>query len=656
MTTQSDDGSVTVEKGSELAADVSKESASKGPLKAGPYGEITVKTAASPAAGRVGEVITYETTITNLSESDPRSLRISDTLIGAYNDEPDIANAIELGPSESIVYKRSVTLSTENASRPAGFISATTVEVEGSSKEPVVVEEPHELPIAIDSSSQLRPSDIENLARLAGHAQLFIRPQFGKLEQVEEVTKRTSATFAQMQLDKAMSDGVRNHLVTLGFRDLSRILLGYTHPTNESTAPEHLFADGESRLARHLAELNDDSDERDEWPDANFCTFGTWASLTIGRNVRNRFAPRRFDQTTTNAFRGAFTRLAIDVRQTNKQRLSRLLAAAQGIVFDELNRSVENLLKSTDWLEGIINDELIKLENAESALAAGDRKALLDRYAKIEPILARQIGGNLLALPAKHPDSEMVNKAGAEDDEEETPNLPAPASAETGRDERYADLVHGLVSYLLARHAHNAGMMKARSELIFRGNVLIESYVQIKVQQVLDYSVDEIASSYFKEQIGVEASENRGAGRWRRRINRVAAERFEQSFGDVWSRVLTDQVLVARVGDEVIRLGRDIPDPPGSSSFFPEDLDPICDGWANNLLLRFDHSFGYGTGTRSHNWGVYDDRMNWLVNLLRSRQQSFGVWKEPFTLQEEVLVRAHQDPTDGLPGGSPWTR
>ncbi len=595
---------------------------------------IRVETQSDPEIGEAGTVVNYTTTITNYRTEPLEGLVLTDSLVGTYNHEPDWPEGpIGLGPNESRQFTRSMVLTADNAASTEGFVSTTSAELTGQTKEPQVFTAEHRLSIA--RTSTLTPSEIENLSALAGHAQLFIRPRFGGLEQRGDEPQRTVASFADMKLEKlSIADGVQNHLVTLGFRDLSRVLLGYTYNLGGPLDAQGLAAAGEKLLAQT---------EDNEWPDANFCAFGTWASLTIGRNVRNRFAPRRFDQSTTNAVRGVFNRLAIDVRQTNKQRLSNLLAAAQRVVFKELSVSVEGLLARTASLEAEIFEPAMRLLTSIDAGGEpklGDHKALLDLYAKIEPALAAEVKANPLPLPPTDPNEPPFT----------------PALAKTDRDERYSDLAHGLVSYLLARQATKAGMDKARSELIFRGNVLIESYVQIKVQRVLDYSVEEIAADYFDQQIGIEASENRGAGRWRRRINRAASERFERSFGDVWGRVLTDQVLVARVGEEVIRLGRDLPDPPGSTSFFPPALDPICDGWANNLLLRFDHSFGYGTGTRSHNWGVFDDRMNWLINLLRSRQQSGGVWKEPFTLQEEVLVRAHQDPTDGIPGVSTWTR
>lgn len=484
--------------------------------------------------------------------------------------------------------------------------------------------------------SDLTPELIADLHLVANHARIFLGPKFGSLG----AGQRTVAHFQDMKRlgDADLDVDVKNHLITMGFFDLSRVLLGYTYGhdfeqvSDVDAIAQELARAGEQELAAARR-------PREGWPDANFCAFGTWASLTIGRNVRNRFAPRRLDNTTSNAIRGAVSRLAIDMRQTNQQRLSRLLGAAQQVVFTELVNAVEGLIDQTAHLES--NKEL------RPDFSQAENKAdLLAELAVVEKLLGSKLEPRRLIGTTE------------------------PKTARPGRNERYDDLQHGLLSYFLARQlrpetatqqdaAQSPDLMKmamrsARSELIFRGNVLIESYVQLKVQQVLDYSVDEIASDYFSEQIGIEASENRGAGRWRRRLNRSSLKSFERRLGDVWPRFVTDQILVARVGEEIIRLGRDLPDPPDSTSFFPPELEHLDDNWASNLVLRFDHSFGHGVGTRSHNWRVYDDRMSWLVNLLRSRQRAGGVWRDPFTPEEEVAVRAHQDPAAHSPGGLSW--
>ena len=62
---------------------------------------------------------------------------------------------------------------------------------------------------------------------------------------------------------------------------------------------------------------------------ANFCTFATWSSLTLGRDIRNSRLPRRFDRLSGLFLRQAATNLVIEARKTNQMQLSRLLGLGQ---------------------------------------------------------------------------------------------------------------------------------------------------------------------------------------------------------------------------------------------------------------------------------------------------------------------------------------
>jgi hypothetical protein len=144
------------------------------------------------------------------------------------------------------------------------------------------------------------------------------------------------------------------------------------------------------------------------------------------------------------------------------------------------------------------------------------------------------------------------------------------------------------------------------------------------VDQLLRYPIEDFATEYFLEHSGIDGLEQSGAGRWRRRL--VLRTRRELTHvPELWSRFFTDQIMVFWAGDELLRLGRDIPIPPGATTFFPEELRTIQDDWLRLLLLQFDHSYGNGHGTQSRIWSVFDDRMNFIANFMRSRAQTSGL-------------------------------
>ena len=137
--------------------------------------------------------------------------------------------------------------------------------------------------------------------------------------------------------------------------------------------------------------------------------------------------------------------------------------------------------------------------------------------------------------------------------------------------------------------------------------------------------------------------ERSGEGRWRRRLD-ARIRRELTHVPELWGRFFTDQIMVFWAGDELLRLGRDLPIPPGSATFLPPDLQVIEDGWLQMLLYRYDHSYGNGHGTQSRIWSVFDDRMNYIANFMRSRAQTPGLWQRPFEPQEEEDLRNHKTP------------
>ena len=101
------------------------------------------------------------------------------------------------------------------------------------------------------------------------------------------------------------------------------------------------------------------------------------------------------------------------------------------------------------------------------------------------------------------------------------------------------------------------------------------------------------------------------------------------------------------VGHEDLSFGRDVPMPPpgnpllrsgqpaidqrryGSGSFFPTALAKLQyrPTWAEWQL--HDRSSGQGARTAVNNWLRYSERMNFIVNVFRSRQQVAALYDEP---------------------------
>jgi hypothetical protein len=458
-------------------------------------------------------------------------------------------------------------------------------------------------------------------------------------------------------------DGSRNWLVTMAYWDLARMTAAYTHAFDE--APEAAAARGESgRLERYFCAARVCQEARlgsgdtpatavaDEDPEsvvvptklgaerpagpsrlnggdpghgpprltANFCHFAMWSSLTLGRDIRNTRLPHRFDELELNGLRRHLTSLVIDVRRTDRKRLSKALGLGQKVVLRDVGYGLVNLMRLGLQLDAADGRDF-DVANKE------DTDKLVETW-------AGEIG-------------KWLEQILDEDGPRATHEL------------RSKDLAYGLASYHLARRvaitAWAGGAAATRdgsrnllwkwvAELVLRGTILIASYEQQRVQQVLRFPIDDFPTSFFTERLGLDRVDEQGAGRWRRRVERRTRQELSNHVSDLWGRLFTDQVLAIKVGDELLRLGRDLPFPPGSERFYPGDLAEPCDRWLQMLLRRFDHSYGDGQGTQARIWSDYDDRMNYIVNFMWSRAQEPGLWQEPFEKTEIRDLRAGKFP------------
>jgi hypothetical protein len=132
---------------------------------------------------------------------------------------------------------------------------------------------------------------------------------------------------------------------------------------------------------------------------------------------------------------------------------------------------------------------------------------------------------------------------------------------------------------------------------------------------------------------------------------------------------------------ETLRLGRDIPPRWSGMPFYPEALqhleydpddlpDPlrghpgtkigdVVAGRRPDLkrvtalqlvartVLSFDRTRGGGRGSAASDWRRFDDRLNWAVALIRSRQGDDTLYWPPFSSADEELIMTRRLPARG---------
>jgi len=185
------------------------------------------------------------------------------------------------------------------------------------------------------------------------------------------------------------------------------------------------------------------------------------------------------------------------------------------------------------------------------------------------------------------------------------------------------------------------GDPKERAERVLAGNLLIGAYEQRRVDGYVSASLALFTGPAMR---------------------RLVCRRFDRAWSwRTWPSSLyaslMSQFMVLKLPDEVLTLGRPLPAPgPSGTPLFPKDLQAITEPLTQALLTRYDLSDGRDEGRRVHNWSSYDDRMSYIANLFRSRQQHEPLFSKPFPPDVEAkLLKGELAPgaTTAVPPGGP---
>lgn len=202
----------------------------------------------------------------------------------------------------------------------------------------------------------------------------------------------------------------------------------------------------------------------------------------------------------------------------------------------------------------------------------------------------------------------------------------------------------------LARWNLHTDGRKERAELVLLGNVRFEAYAQKRLQPVLERNL-----AYVPDALrGMIAGRLTGHNTIRSDFVRRVYRRFEPAidvFDEAFKIAATRHVYVAVIGDEQLSLGRDLPVPPpanpvlrarqpkrdqeryGAGDFFPYALQSLETSATWAAWQQYDRSTGGGSRTAVDSWLRYEERLNYLANLLRSRQQLTALYNMPRSIR-----------------------
>ena len=342
---------------------------------------------------------------------------------------------------------------------------------------------------------------------------------------------------------------LRNHRITLAYGDISHQLAG----------------------------LIANSDDESSW-DANWCTFATWSSRTIGTCIDRRPEHgliHHLLRRLPSPLRSVLFAMAEQLLCRGHGAIYRTLAIGNRLVFLEVGTTVSHFVER--FGSTAQNDERPSFDDYWD-----DIGTFLDGLRRLDP--------SWVATPAPDP----------------------------------ITLRSGMEAYFRALTEADP---KARAELVLLGNLLLGAYEQTRVEEYLTASLSFFTTSWLDRLMrgpkpGIRAALGRGL-----------AAPFSTLYALFATRFFLALELPTPDGLAELMVGRPVPpvDAKGGGLNFPVVLRHIANPELQAVLTRYDLSDRHATRTRTRNWSHFGDRMNYITNLFRSRQRTSSLFSEPWT-------------------------
>jgi hypothetical protein len=185
-----------------------------------------------------------------------------------------------------------------------------------------------------------------------------------------------------------------------------------------------------------------------------------------------------------------------------------------------------------------------------------------------------------------------------------------------------------------------------RARCVLAGNVLAVAHEQQRLQADIAASMDAGPASIAK------LLEGAGRRSSRRKSHRHSPLRraLVHVANNAWDEIVTELMMTLRVPGACLRLDQDIP--PGPGGLFPPDLgdlaEPVDPSEPAAVYGRWDRTRGTGRHDGSRDWEQLTSRMNFIVNLFRSRQQDVTMAVAPFSAAQLAAIEAGKMPDPPL--------
>ncbi len=170
--------------------------------------------------------------------------------------------------------------------------------------------------------------------------------------------------------------------------------------------------------------------------------------------------------------------------------------------------------------------------------------------------------------------------------------------------------------------------LKIRAELVLAANISAVLHEQQKLQQDIALSLDACVIDV-AERVEAECERHLPASF----VHRIVDAAVEHSLCHaelVWEHLATRLLMTLDVPGETLKLARDVPRLPDGRRF-PDALVEVSQPELAELLVAWDPTNGTAVESGAADWADLHQRMGYIVNLFRSRQQCATLGDAPFS-------------------------
>jgi hypothetical protein len=199
-----------------------------------------------------------------------------------------------------------------------------------------------------------------------------------------------------------------------------------------------------------------------------------------------------------------------------------------------------------------------------------------------------------------------------------------PGPTEAGGQDRCAEAIQ---AYYEAKFAADPDR---KAELIFLGNILVGLHEQTRLQPKIAEALYTVVDEVLGEQMRMITPLGNRISGWLHRA-------FIMISRKVFANIATQLFMSIYLPTGALRLGSDVK-PSKRDESFPPDLQQIQSERVLEILARYDRSGDTLRRSRANDWSDLDDRMNFIVDLFRSYQQTTALFGPPFSAEQMAAL------------------